>query len=80
MSKLPRIALISGLALSLASPIIVRAADSAAPPGAESIVGKGEPRPKKEKVQKPVTAPKRATSDLKDADQPQGEPATKPKR
>ena len=81
MSKLPLAALISGMALSLAMPVVVQGAETPTiPPGAESIVGKGEPKPKKEKAMKPVTPVKRDAGSPKDADQPQGEPATKPKR
>jgi len=75
MSKLPLAALISGMALSLAIPVVVQAADI--PQGAETIVGKGEPKPKKEKEMKPVTPLKRKPGTLSDADQPQGEPAAK---
>jgi len=75
MSKLPLAALISGMALSLAIPVVVQAADI--PQGAETIVGKGEPKPKKEKEMKPVTPLKRKPGTLSDADQPQGEPAAR---
>jgi Ca2+-dependent lipid-binding protein len=114
MSKLPLAALISGVALSLAMPVVVQGAatdtipqgaetivgkgepkpkkekemkpvtplkrDVSNPQGAETIVSKGEPRPKKEKEMKPVTPVKRDAGSPKDADQPQGEPAVKPKR
>ena len=78
MSKLPLAALISGMALSLAIPVVVQAADI--PQGAETIVGKGEPKPKKEKEMKPVTPLKREPGSLKDADQPQGVPQAKKER
>jgi hypothetical protein len=78
MSKLPLAALISGVALSLAMPVVVQGAEQATiPQGAETIVGKGEPKPKKEKEMKPVTPPKHKPGTLSDADQPQGEPAAK---
>ena len=81
MSKLPLVALISGVALSLAMPIAVRAAATdTIPQGAETIVGKGEPKPKKEKEMKPVTPVKRDAGSLKDADQPQGSPQAKKER
>jgi hypothetical protein len=81
MSKLPLVALISGVALSLAMPIAVRAAGTdAVPQGAETVVGKGEPKPKKEKEMKPVTPLKRDSGSLKDSDQPQGEPMAKKDR
>ena len=81
MSKLPLAALISGVALSLAMPVVVQgAAQDTIPQGAETIVGKGEPKPKKEKAMKPVTPLKREPGSLKDADQPQGEPMAKKDR
>lgn len=81
MTKLPLAALISGMALSLAMPVVVQGAETPTiPPGAESIVGKGEPKPKKEKAMKPVTPLKREPGSLKDADQPQGEPMAKKDR
>jgi hypothetical protein len=71
MSKLPLAALISGLALSLAMPIAVRAATT------DADQPQSVPSPKKERVQKPVTPLKRDVSNPKDADQPQGAPSPK---
>ena len=80
MSKLPLVVLISGVALSLASPIAVRAATQGVPKDAEDIIRQGEPQPKKERVQKPVTTPKNVSAP-KDAEAiiQQGEPQSKPK-
>jgi hypothetical protein len=80
MSKLPLVALISAVALSLASPIIVRAATQAATTDADQP--QGEPSPKKERVQKPVTTPKRDVSTPKGAEAivGQGEPKAKKER
>ncbi len=56
MSKLPLVALISGLALSLASPMIAGAATQVAPKDADQP--QMTPEPKKERMQKPATTPK----------------------
>ena len=82
MSKLPLVALVSAVALSLASTIVVGASTPAVPKDAEAIVEKGEPQPKKERVQKPVTAPKRDVSLPSDAEAivQKGEPQSKPKK
>ncbi|HEV2008731.1 MAG TPA: hypothetical protein VGQ88_08420, partial [Burkholderiales bacterium] len=73
MSKLPLVALVSGLALSLASPVVIGAATDADQP-------QMAPQPKQERVQKPVTPPKRDSGNLKDADQPQTSPSSKQER
>jgi hypothetical protein len=80
MSKLPLVALISAVALSLASPIIVRAATPEIPKDADQP--QMTPSPKKERVQKPVTTPKRDVSTPKGAEAivGQGEPKAKKER
>jgi hypothetical protein len=75
MSKLPLVAFIFGLTVSLADPIIVRAATAGGPIDADQP--QNVPEPKDGLKQRPVTTPKRTAGIPMDADQPQNVPQSK---